>query len=79
MGKKIEVMKYTYDSDNETFNIYQIDNDDMLDFYIERKDYANLYHCVSIYKKDKPNDISEFIESNLDNWIFIVMNETEED
>lgn len=79
MEEKIEVIKYTYDVDNEVFTIYQIDNKDIIDFYIERKEYVNLYHCVGIFKKDKPDDIQEFIKANLDSWIFIVMNETEED
>jgi hypothetical protein len=79
MEEKIEVIKYTYDVDNEVFIVYQIENDDMINFYIERKDYGNLYHCVGIYKKDKPNNIKELIDNNLDSWIFIVMNETEED
>ncbi len=79
MSKNLEVIKYTYDIDNEVFNIYQIEENDILNFYIERQDYANLYHCVGIHKNDKPNDIDEFIKKNLDNWIFIVMNETEED
>ena len=79
MEEKIEVIKYTYDVDNEVFIVYKIENDDMINFYIERKDYGNLYHCVGIYKKDKPNNIKELIDNNLDSWIFIVMNETEED
>ena len=79
MEEKIEVIKYTYDVDNEVFVVYQIENDDMIDFYIERKNYGNLYHCVGIYKKDRPNNIKELIDNNLDSWIFIVMNETEED
>ena len=79
MEEKIEVIKYTYDVDNEVFIVYQIENDNMINFYIERKDYDNLYHCVGIYKKDKPNNIKALIDNNLDSWIFIVMNETEED
>lgn len=79
MEEKIEVIKYTYEVDNEVFIIYQIDNKDIIDFYIERKEYDNLYHCVGIFKKDKPSDMQEFIKENLDSWIFIVMNETEED
>ena len=57
MEEKIEVIKYTYDVDNEVFIVYQIENDDMINFYIERKDYGNLYHCVGIYKKDKKENI----------------------
>ena len=64
MEEKIEVIKYTYDVDNEVFIVYQIENDDMINFYIERKDYGNLYHCVGIYKKDKPNNIKELIDNN---------------
>ena len=43
MEEKIEVIKYTYDVDNEVFIIYQIDNKDIIDFYIERKEYDNLF------------------------------------
>ena len=34
MEEKIEVIKYTYDVDNEVFIVYQIENDDMINFYI---------------------------------------------
>lgn len=77
MESKIEVTKYTYKLNQETFNIYIFPKEDNLEFYIERENYGNLYHCVGIY--DKPDDIKQFIENNLDDWIFIVMNETEED
>lgn len=79
MNRTIEVEKYTYKLDEETFNIYIFPKDDMSEFYIERENYGNLYHCVGIYTKDKPEDINQFIKNNLDSWIFIVMNETEED
>lgn len=79
MKKTIKIEKYTYNLDKETFSIYIIPKDDMLEFYIERENYNNLYYCVSIHSKDKPEDINKFIENNLDSWIFIVMNETEED
>ncbi len=79
MNKTIEIEKYTYKLDKETFNIYIFPKEDKLDFYIERENYGNLYHCVSIYAKDKPENITQFIKNNLDSWIFIVMNETEED
>ena len=79
MEEKIEVIKYNFDVDKEKFNVYQIDNENTIDFYIERIKYDNLYHCIGILKKDKPTNIKEFINQSLDNWIFIVMNETEED
>ena len=38
------------------------------------------YIIVLVFiKKDKPNNIKELIDNNLDSWIFIAMNETEED
>lgn len=79
MNKTIQVDKYTYNLDKETFNIYIFPKADLLEFYIERENYGNLYHCVGIHAKDKPDDMNEFIKNNLDSWVFIVMNETEED
>lgn len=79
MSEKIEVTKYIYNIDGNFFNIYIFVNNDILDFYIERENCANLYYCVGINLKDRPDDINQFIENNLDSWIFLVMNETEED
>lgn len=79
MKKTIEIEKYTYKEDEESFNIYIFPKEDELEFYIERENYDNLYYCVGINTKDKPENLKQFIENNLDSWIFIVMNETEED
>ena len=79
MEKQIKAIKYTYYIDNETYNIYSIIDNDKINFYIERIDYKNLFYILSIKIKDIPNNINQFINDNLNKWIFLVMNETEED
>lgn len=77
MESKVEVTKHIISKNGETFNVFVFKKNNMLNFYIEREGYFNLYYCASI--NDNMDDLKQFIENNLDDWIFIVMNETEED
>lgn len=79
MKEKIETLKYNYPIDNEIYNIYILTDSNNMNFYIERIDYKNLFYITSIDKKNKPDNLEEFINSNIDKWTFLVMNETEED
>ena len=79
MKENIEAIKYTYPIDNEIYNIYVLIDSNNIHFYIERIDYKNLFYILSIDVKDKPNNLEENINTNLDKWIFLATNETEED
>ena len=79
MKEKIEAIKYTYDIDNDIYNIYILIDNNNINFYIERIDYKNLFYVLSIDLKDKPDNLEEFINNNLDKWVFVATNETEED
>ena len=79
MKEKIEAIKYTYDIDNDIYNIYILIDNNNINFYIERIDYKNLFYVLSIDLKDKPDNLEEFINNNLYKWVFVATNETEED
>ena len=79
MKEKIEAVKYTYNIDNDIYNIYILTDNNNINFYIERIDYKNLFYILSIDLKDKPDNLEEFINNNLDKWVFFATNETEED
>ena len=79
MKEKIEAVKYTYNIDNDIYNIYILTDNNNINFYIERIDYKNLFYILSIDLKDKPDNLEEFINNNLDKWVFVATNETEED
>ena len=66
-------------SDNEKYNIYLIQKFERYNIYIKRLGYNDLYYICNINKNDIKGDKKQFIDSNIENWLFYVLNETEED
>lgn len=76
---KIICYVYSYNIDNKKYNIYLIQKFERYNIYIERLGYNDLYYICNINKSDITSDKKQFIDSNIENWIFYVLNETEED
>ena len=76
---KIICYIYSYNIDNEKYNIYLIQKFERYNIYIERLGYNDLYYICNINKNDIKGDKKQFIDSNIENWLFYVLNETEQD
>lgn len=76
---KIICYIYSYNIDNEKYNIYLIQKFERYNIYIKRLGYNDLYYICNINKNDIKGDKKQFIDSNIENWLFYVLNETEED
>lgn len=70
----LEIEKFIYKKDENEYLVYLIENevdDNITDFYIKKKESKNLNYVIGIEMDNLEEDIEEFIESHLDEWISI--------
>lgn len=70
----LEIEKFIYKKDENEYLVYLIENevdDNITDFYIKKKESKNLNYIIGIEIDKLEEDVEEFIEEHLDEWISI--------
>lgn len=68
----IEIERYEYDYKKDKYLIYLIENEDdenITDFYIQKKGYGNISHIIGIDIDKLEVDVNEYIKDNLKEWV----------
>lgn len=76
----LEIERYTYTKKKDKYLVYLIENEDdenITDFYIQKKESGIISHAVGLNIDDLEIEIDEFIENNLDEWIKICLSDIE--
>lgn len=72
--EELKITRYEVKSVSEKYLVYLIPEDDVLSFYIEKVGYGDLYHTVGIPLNNIPEDMEDFINRNINEWISIADN-----
>lgn len=68
----IEIERYEYDYKKDKYLIYLIENEEdenITDFYIQKKGYGNISHIIGIDIDKLEVDVNEYIKDNLKEWV----------
>lgn len=71
-NNSIQIKRYRHKNKKDKYYIYLIDDTDdkdVVNFYIQKKGYANLFHVASIDIDDLPDE-ENYINENISDWIF---------
>ena len=67
--EKLTVEKHIYNIDNEEYIIYLFPEDNITGFYIQKKDYGFISHCIGLDMTKMNCTNGEYIDENIREWI----------
>ena len=76
----LEIARYEYDYKKGKYLVYLIENEEdenVTDFYIQKKGYGNISHTIGFNIDELETDIDEYIKDNLKEWVDICLSDIE--